>query len=38
MLRELISLTEKARGHSIAVPTSLNGNSTAKSTAVDGSN
>ncbi|KAL7950852.1 hypothetical protein V8C42DRAFT_307746 [Trichoderma barbatum] len=35
MLRELISLTEKARGHPIAVPTSLNGNSTAKSTAIN---
>ncbi|KAK0763061.1 hypothetical protein N5P37_004044 [Trichoderma harzianum] len=35
MLKELISLTEKARGRPIAVPTSLNGNSTAKSTAIN---
>ncbi|KAM0263033.1 hypothetical protein ACHAQJ_001412 [Trichoderma viride] len=37
MLRELISLTEKARGQPVAVPAQLNGNSTAKSTAVDDS-
>ncbi|RFU79145.1 1-acyl-sn-glycerol-3-phosphate acyltransferase [Trichoderma arundinaceum] len=35
MHRELLSLTEKARGQPIAVPASLNGSSTAKSTAVD---
>ncbi|KAL6696147.1 hypothetical protein J3F84DRAFT_326401 [Trichoderma pleuroticola] len=35
MLKELISLTEKARGRPIAVPTSLNGTSTAKSTAIN---
>ncbi|KAK4079335.1 1-acyl-sn-glycerol-3-phosphate acyltransferase [Trichoderma simmonsii] len=35
MLKELISLTEKARGRPIAVPSSLNGNSTAKSTAIN---
>ncbi|KAL7800405.1 hypothetical protein V8C43DRAFT_273815 [Trichoderma afarasin] len=35
MLKELISLTEKARGRPVAVPTSLNGNSTAKSTAIN---
>ncbi|KAL9485191.1 hypothetical protein ACSS6W_003980 [Trichoderma asperelloides] len=34
MLSELISLTEKARGHPIAVP-ATNGSSTGKSTAVD---
>ncbi|KAH6606850.1 hypothetical protein Trco_006003 [Trichoderma cornu-damae] len=37
MLQELFSLTEKARGQPIAVAASLNGSSTAKSTAVDGS-
>ncbi|OPB43035.1 1-acyl-sn-gylcerol-3-phosphate acyltransferase (Lysophosphatidic acid acyltransferase) [Trichoderma guizhouense] len=35
MLKELISLTEKARGRPIAVPTSLNGNFTGKSTAIN---
>ncbi|KKP05955.1 1-acyl-sn-glycerol-3-phosphate acyltransferase [Trichoderma harzianum] len=35
MLKELISLTEKARGRPIAVPASLNGSSTAKSTAIN---
>ncbi|TFA97687.1 putative 1-acyl-sn-glycerol-3-phosphate acyltransferase [Trichoderma ghanense] len=37
MLKELISLTEKARGQPIAVPASLNGNATGRSTAVDAS-
>ncbi|KAL7792502.1 hypothetical protein V8C37DRAFT_380532 [Trichoderma ceciliae] len=37
MLKELVNLTERARGQPIAVPASLNGPSRAKSTAVDGS-
>ncbi|KAL7936315.1 hypothetical protein V8C35DRAFT_333354 [Trichoderma chlorosporum] len=35
MLTELVSLTEKARGHPVPVPASLNGKHTAKSTAVN---
>ncbi|KAL7819381.1 hypothetical protein V8C44DRAFT_136366 [Trichoderma aethiopicum] len=35
MLKELISLTEKARGQPVAVPASLNGDATGRSTAVD---